>query len=40
MTSVGPSYLKTLRFWLRDARNNYVDLQGGHWSCTIVFCTA
>ena len=40
MTSVGPTFLKTLRFWLRDARNNYIDLQGGHWSCTIVFCIA
>ena len=40
LTSVGPSFLKTIRFWLRDARNNYVDLQGGHWSCTLVFCTA
>jgi hypothetical protein len=40
MTSVGPSFLKTIRFWLRDARNNDVDLLGSHWSATIVFCTA
>jgi hypothetical protein len=37
---VGPSFLKTIRFWLRDARNNDVDLLGSHWSATIVFCTA
>ncbi len=38
MTSVGPTMLYRPRFWLRDARNNKVDLQGGHWSGTIVFC--
>ena len=40
LTSVGPTFLKTVRFWLRDARNNYVDLQGSHWSATLVFCLA
>jgi hypothetical protein len=38
MTSVGPAMLSRPRFWLRDARNNKVCLQGGHWSGTIVFC--
>ena len=40
LTSVGPTFLKTVRFWLRDARNNYVDLQGSHWSATLIFCLA
>ena len=40
LTSIGPTFLKTIRFWLRDARNQPVDLQGGHWSATIVFCLA
>ncbi len=38
MTSVGPTNLFRIRFFLRDARNNKVSLQGGHWSGTIVFC--
>jgi hypothetical protein len=38
MTSCGPTLLYRPRFWLRDARNNRVDLQGGHFSATIVFC--
>ena len=29
--------LKSLTFELRDARGNYVSLNGGHWSMTIVF---
>jgi hypothetical protein len=38
MTSIGPTMLQRPRFWLRDARNNKVDLQGSHWSASIVFC--
>jgi hypothetical protein len=40
LTSVGPTFLRTIRFWLRDARNQPVDLQGSHWSATIIFCLA
>lgn len=29
--------LKSLKFELRDARQNFVSLNGGHWSMTIVF---
>jgi hypothetical protein len=29
--------LKSLSFELRDARGNFVNLNGGHWSMTIVF---
>jgi hypothetical protein len=39
MVSCGPSTLQLPRFWLRDARNQRVDLMGGHWSATIVFST-
>ena len=35
---IGPTMLLRPRFYLRDARNQRVDLQGGHWSATIVFC--
>ncbi len=34
---VGSTTLKMLKFELRDARGNLVDLKGGHWSMTLVF---
>jgi hypothetical protein len=34
---VGSTTLKMLKFELRDARGNLVDLKGGEWSMTIVF---
>ncbi len=34
---VGSMTLKMLRFELRDARGNLVDLKGCHWSMTPVF---
>ena len=34
--SITSGALKTLRFELRDARGNLVDLKGGHWSMTIL----
>ena len=34
---VGSTTLKMLRFELRDARGNLVDLKGGHWSMTLIF---
>jgi hypothetical protein len=34
---VGSTTLKMLRFELKDARGNYVDLRGGHWSMTLLF---
>jgi hypothetical protein len=37
LVSCGPSTLNFPRFWIRDARNQPVDLLGGHWSCTLVF---
>ncbi len=38
MTAIGPTTLQRPRFWRRDGRNNKVELLGGHWSATIVFC--
>ena len=40
LTSVGPTFLQRPRFYLRDTRNQRVDLGGSHWSATIVFCMA
>jgi hypothetical protein len=40
MTSVGPTFMQRPRFFLRDARNQRIDLAGGHWSATLVFCMA
>jgi hypothetical protein len=40
LTSVGPTFLRTIRFFLTDARNQVIDLQGSHWSATIIFCIA
>jgi len=37
-SNIGPTMLLRPRFYFRDARNQRVDLQGGHWSATIVFC--
>ncbi len=34
---VGSTTLKMLKFELRDARGNFVDLKGGHFSMTLVF---
>ncbi len=39
-TSVGPSFMQRPRFYLRDARNQRINMAGGHWSATIVFCMA
>ncbi len=33
---LGSTTLKMLRFELKDARGNFVDLRGGHWSMTLV----
>jgi hypothetical protein len=40
MTSIGPTFMQRPRFYLRDARNQRLNLAGGHWSATIVFCMA
>ncbi len=40
LTSVGPTFMQRIRFYLRDAHNNRVNLNGGHWSATILFCMA
>ncbi len=37
-TSVGPTFLQRPRFYLRDARNQRINMGKGHWSATIVFC--
>lgn len=34
---VSSTTIRTMQFELRDARGNFVDLHGGHWSMTIVF---
>ena len=34
--SITAGALKNLRFELRDARGNILDLKGGHWSMTIL----
>ncbi len=39
-TSVGPTFMQRPRFYLRDARNQRINLLGGHWSATIIFCMA
>jgi hypothetical protein len=33
---VGSTTLKMLKFELKDARGNFVDMRGGHWSMTLV----
>jgi hypothetical protein len=30
--------VKRLRFWIQDAFGQEVDLRGGEWSCTLIFC--
>ena len=34
---VGSTTLKMLKFELRDARGNFVDLKGGQFSMTLLF---
>ena len=33
---IGSTTLKMLRFELKDAQGNFVNLKGGHWSMTLV----
>jgi hypothetical protein len=38
LTSLRDTSVKRLRFWIQDAFGQEVDLRGGEWSCTLIFC--
>jgi hypothetical protein len=38
LTSLRDTSVKRLRFWIHDAFGQEVDLRGGEWSCTLIFC--
>jgi hypothetical protein len=38
LVSLRDTSVKRLRFWIQDAFGQVVDLRGGEWSCTLIFC--
>jgi hypothetical protein len=38
LVSLRDTSVKRIRFWILDAHGLPVDLRGGEWSCTLIFC--
>ena len=38
LVSLRDTSVKRIRFWILDAHGQPVDLRGGEWSCTLIFC--
>jgi hypothetical protein len=38
LVSLRDTSMKRLRFWILDAHGQPVDLRGGEWSATLIFC--
>jgi hypothetical protein len=38
LVSLRDTSVKRMRFWILDAHEQPVDLRGGEWSATLVFC--
>jgi hypothetical protein len=38
LVSLRDTSVKRIRFWISDAFGNIVNLRGGEWSATSIFC--
>jgi hypothetical protein len=39
LVSLRDTSVKRIRFWIADAFGDKVNLRGGEWSATLIFCT-
>jgi hypothetical protein len=39
LVSMRDTSVKRVRFWIADAFGDVVNLRGGEWSATLIFCT-